>query len=157
MEWPELDEVSSPVICELLGVPYGDHGFFQENSSTRIKRDASGEERTAAGARLIEYLDGLLGAKAVNPAQDLLSGLVARIESGELTRLEAARMGVLLLVAGHETTADMIALGTLALLEHPDQLALLRDTDDPELVVPAVEELLRYLTIPHIGRHRVAL
>ncbi len=66
-------------------------------------------------------------------------------------------MGVLLLVAGHETTADMIALGTLALLEHPDQLALLRDTDDPKLVVSAVEELLRYLNIPHNGRRRVAL
>ena len=149
--------VPSLVICELLGVPYSDHDFFQENSSTLIKRDASTEERMAASVRLIEYLDALLGTKAANPAQDLLSGLVARIESGELTRLEAARMGVLLLVAGHETTANMIALGTLALLEHPDQLALLRETDDPKLVVSAVEELLRYLNIPHNGRRRVAL
>lgn len=149
--------VPALVICELLGVPYGDHDFFQENSSTLIRRDASTEERMVAGARLIEYLDSLLGTKAANPAQDLLSGLVARIESGELTSSEAARMGVLLLAADHETTAHMIALGTLALLEHPDQLALLRDTDDPELVVSAVEELLRYLNIPHDGRRRVAL
>ena len=63
----------------------------------------------------------------------------------------------MLLVAGHETTANMIALGTLALLEHPGQLAALRGADDPELVRGAVEELLRFLTIAHFGRRRVAL
>jgi cytochrome P450 len=92
-----------------------------------------------------------------HPGDDLLSGLVERVESGELGRQEAAQMGVLLLLAGHETTANMIALGTLALLEHPDQLALLRDTDDPKLVASAVEELLRYLNIVHGGRRRAAL
>jgi hypothetical protein len=66
-------------------------------------------------------------------------------------------MGMFLLVAGHETTTNMIALGTVALLEHPDQLALLRDSGDPELVASAVEELLRYLNINHSGRRRVAL
>jgi cytochrome P450 len=66
-------------------------------------------------------------------------------------------MGVLLLLAGHETTANMIALGTLALLTNPDQLALLRESDDPKLIAGAVEELLRYLNITHNGRRRVAL
>jgi cytochrome P450 len=66
-------------------------------------------------------------------------------------------MGMLLLLAGHETTANMIALGTLTLLEHPAQLTALRDADDPELVASAVEELLRYLTIVHFGLRRVAL
>jgi cytochrome P450 len=66
----------------------------------------------------------------------------------------AAQLGMLLLIAGHETTANMIALGTLALLEYPDQLALLRETDDPKLFAGAVEELLRYLHITDGGRRR---
>ena len=149
--------VPSLVICQLLGVPYDDHESFQENSKILINRDASGEERRAAGGRLFQYLDGLIGQKITNPGDDLLSSLVERIGNGELTRPEAVQMGVLMLLAGHETTANMIALGTLALLEHPDQLAVLRETDDPVLVSSAVEELLRYLHITHNGRRRVAL
>ncbi|MFE7128507.1 cytochrome P450 [Streptomyces sp. NPDC057617] len=149
--------VPSLVICELLGVPYSDHDFFQDNSKVVIKRDAAPEERAGAMRALGDYLDGLMGEKLAAPADDLLSGLTERVKAGELTRQEAAQMGVLLLIAGHETTANMIALGTLALLEHPDQLALLRDTDDPKLVASAVEELLRYLNIVHNGRRRVAL
>ncbi|MFI5673216.1 cytochrome P450 [Streptomyces cellulosae] len=149
--------VPSLVICQLLGVPYADHDFFQENSKTLIKRDAAMEDRMAAHGRLIGYLDDLMGRKMTEPGDDLLSGLVARVEAGELTRQDAAQMGVLLLLAGHETTANMIALGTLALLENPDQLALLRDSDDAGLVASAVEELLRYLNIVHGGRRRAAL
>jgi cytochrome P450 len=66
-------------------------------------------------------------------------------------------MGVLLLLGGHETTANMITLGTLLLLQHPEQAALVRETEDPQVVVGAVEELLRFLTIAHLGRRRTAL
>ncbi|GAA3997068.1 cytochrome P450 [Streptomyces plumbiresistens] len=149
--------VPSLVICRLLGVPYADHDFFQENSKTLITRDAAMEDRMAAHGRLLGYLDELMGEKLASPGDDLLSGLVGRVESGELSRQDVAQMGVLLLLAGHETTANMIALGTLALLEHPDQFALLRDTDDPKLVASAVEELLRYLSIVHGGRRRAVL
>ncbi len=149
--------VPSLVICELLGVPYADHGFFQESSKVIIRRDVQPEERAAGHQALIGYLDRLVGEKLEHPTGDLLSGLADRVAAGELTRVEAAQMGVLLLIAGHETTANMIALGTLALLEHPDQLALLREGDDPALVASAVEELLRYLNITHNGRRRVAL
>jgi cytochrome P450 len=149
--------VPSLVICELLGVPYADHDFFQENSKLIIRRDAKPEERAAGHQALVGYLDRLMGEKLEALADDLLSGLAGRVNAGELSRTEAAQMGVLLLIAGHETTANMIALGTLALLEHPDQLALLRDGDDPALVASAVEELLRYLNITHNGRRRVAL
>jgi cytochrome P450 len=149
--------VPSLVICELLGVPYADHDFFQENSKLIIRRDAEPEERAAGHQALVGYLDRLMGEKLAAPAGDLLSGLARRVDAGELSRTEAAQMGVLLLIAGHETTANMIALGTLALLEHPDQLALLRESDDPALVASAVEELLRYLNITHNGRRRLAL
>jgi cytochrome P450 len=149
--------VPSLVICELLGVPYEDHDFFQRRSRTGVKPGSATEEVTGAHNELVEYLDRLVGVKMENPGDDLLSALAAqRVRTGELTRNELARMGVMLLVAGHETTANMIALGTAALLEHPGQLAELRGTDDPDVVRGAVEELLRYLTIAHFGRRRVA-
>ncbi|WP_030824626.1 cytochrome P450 [Streptomyces hygroscopicus] len=148
--------VPSLVICQLLGVPYADHDFFQTNSKVIINLDVTPEQRSAAHGNLIGYLNDLMGEKIADPVDDLLSGLATRVMAGELSREEAAQMGVLLLIAGHETTANMIALGTLALFEHPDQLALLRDTDDPALVSSAVEELLRYLHITHNGRRRVA-
>jgi cytochrome P450 len=149
--------VPSLVICRLLGVPYADHDFFQANTKILIKRDTDPEERNAATLRLHEYLDHLVGEKIANPVDDLLSQLaVERIATGELSRTEVASLGRLLLIAGHETTANMIALGTLALLQRPDQLALLRDIDDPATAAGAVEELLRYLNIAHSGRRRVA-
>jgi cytochrome P450 len=119
-----------------------------------ISSRSTPEEAVAAGDELKEYLVRLLDRKADEPSDDLLSRLV--VEQAEtMTRAQIADMGVLLLVAGHETTANMIALGTLTLLQHPDQLAELRE-GDPELVKSAVEELLRYLTIVHSGRRRVA-
>lgn len=149
--------IPSLVISELLGVPYEDHQIFQDNSKTIIKRGATPAERAVAGKRLSEYLDELMGRKLTDPADDVLSKLAPRVEAGEITREQATKIGVLLLVAGHETTANVIALGTLALLEHPDQLAMIRDTDDPKVISAAVEELLRYLNITHNGMQRVAL
>jgi cytochrome P450 len=147
----------SLAISALLGVPYDDHEFFQANSKLLINRDTSAQDRGAAQQRLAGYLDGLIEGKMADPGEDLLSGLVERINAGELTRAGAASMGVLMLFAGHETTANMITLGTLALLEHPEQTALMRNSDDPKLTASAVEELLRFLTITHGGLRRVAL
>ena len=149
--------VPSLVICELLGVPYADHAFFQRLSTVLIKRTTTAEDSLAAIRELLGYLDRLIGEKIEHPRDDLLSMLAERVTAGELTRHEAASMGQLLLVAGHETTANMIALGTLALLEHPEQLARVRESEDPALIASAVEELLRYLNIVHSGRRRVAL
>jgi cytochrome P450 len=150
--------VPSLVICQLLGVPYADHDFFQRISKILINRDTTPEQALDAQQQLVDYLDDLVGQKLAHPTDDLLSQLaVQRVQTEELSRHDAAAIGQLLLVAGHETTANMIALGTVVLLQHPDQLALLRDTDDPKLIAGAVEELLRYLNIVHTGRRRVAL
>ncbi|MGM1061687.1 cytochrome P450 [Saccharothrix sp. Mg75] len=148
--------VPSLVICELLDVPYADHDFFQRNSRTIINRGSTPEERAEAMGELGRYLGGLVAAKVEHPGDDLLSRLGEKVGSGDLTVPEATQMAVLLLIAGHETTANMIALSTLLLLRHPDQLALLRDSDDPTTATRAVEELLRYLNITHGGRRRFA-
>ncbi|MCX5535921.1 cytochrome P450 [Streptomyces sp. NBC_00006] len=149
--------IPSLVISEMLGVPYEDHEFFQANSKSIVSAVASPQERQTAHTNLATYLDDLVGRKLGEPGDDLLSSLCTQIESGEITRRQAATMGVLLLLGGHETTANMISLGTLLLLQHPDQLALIRDTDDPAVIRTAVEELLRYLSIVHLGRRRTAM
>jgi cytochrome P450 len=150
--------VPSLVICELLGVPYADHEFFQAVAATLVSRESSAEAARDANGKLLDYLERLIADKLANPGDDLLSELASgHVKTGELTGREAAGTGVLLLIAGHATTANMIALGTLALLEHPGQLSALRDAEDPKLVAGAVEELLRYLTIIHSGLRRVAL
>jgi cytochrome P450 len=149
--------VPSMVICELLGVPYAEHEFFQENARQFTQREADGEQAAAGQRRVLEYMHRLIGEKLACPGGDVMSDVAGRVQAGELTREDAAQMGTLLLLAGHDTTANMIALGTLALLQHPGQLAILRETDDPAVIANAVEEMLRYLSIVHNGRTRVAL
>jgi cytochrome P450 len=149
--------VPTLVTCELLGVPYTDRSFFQRNAKCLVDRGVPAERAQAAQDTLIDYLERLIFLKAKAPGDDLLSRLlVDRVATGELTQHEVTVIGAHLLVAGFETTGSMIALGTLALLENPDQLAMLRDTEDSRLVSGAVEELLRYLTVAHSGRRRVA-
>ncbi|MES4906045.1 MULTISPECIES: cytochrome P450 [unclassified Streptomyces] len=115
------------------------------------------ESASAAHRALLEYVAGQIDNKLAHPGDDLLSELAARVHDGDPTHQQAASMGLLLLGAGHETSANMIALSTVALLEHPDQLAIVRDTDDPKVLASAVDELLRYLTIIHLGNRRIAL
>ncbi|MER7972658.1 MULTISPECIES: cytochrome P450 [unclassified Streptomyces] len=147
----------SLVICELLGVPYEDHAFFQRASAYLVDTRSTVEDALTASTELVEYLGDLVERKVSAPGDDLLSRLATGyLATGLSTREECANEARLLLVAGHETTANMIALGTCALLQHPEQLAAVRD-GDPRLVAGAVEELLRYLTITHMGRRRVAL
>ena len=132
--------VPSMVICELLGVPYSDHEFFEEQSRRRL--DADGQ----AIRNLIEYLRELVAKKIDNPGDGLLDDLIAeQLAEGHLDHDELAMMGMVMLIAGHDTTSNMISLGTMLLLSQPDELA--KVTADETAVPPAVEELLRYLTI----------
>ncbi|MFE6741471.1 cytochrome P450 [Streptomyces tubercidicus] len=144
--------VPSLVICELLGVPYTDREEFQRNSAALVRLDASSEDVQQAAQALRQFIHRLALAKRDSPTDDILSGLV---RSGELTDEELTGVGVLLLLAGHETTANMIALGTMCLLRNPDQWEALRA--DASLMDSAVEELLRYLTIIQFGSRRTAL
>ena len=148
--------VPSLVICELLGVPYADRELFQHLSRALLSTTTDGPTLVQVRNELYEYMLGLVQAKRLQPGDDLLSGLIARENDleGALTDEELVHIGNLLLIAGHETTANMLALGTLALLEHPDQLAALRA--DPSMIDRAVEELLRYLTIVQFGLVRLA-
>ncbi|NUR89603.1 MAG: cytochrome P450 [Nonomuraea sp.] len=145
--------VPSLVICELLGVPYDDHAFFQEQTGVAADLARSESEAMAALVALAGFLGELVARKRSEPSDDLLGGLIAE---GGLTDEELTNIALLLLVAGHETTANMLALGTYALLRHPGQLAAF--TADAALTDTAVEELMRYLTVLHLGApNRAAL
>ncbi|MGB8390324.1 cytochrome P450 [Mycobacterium sp.] len=149
--------VPSLVISQLLGVPYEDAEFFQQHATIGLARYATGEDNVKGARELGKYLARLVEAKMENPAEDAVSDLAERVKAGEIDVREAAQMGTGLLIAGHETTANMIGLGVLALLEHPDQLTVIRDAEDPGVIANAVEELLRYLSIIQNGQRRVAL
>ncbi|MFD7031044.1 cytochrome P450 [Streptomyces sp. NPDC059917] len=143
----------SMVICALLGVPYADHDFF-EAQSRRLLRGKDAAEVEDARDELYRYLGELIDRKRVEPGDGLLDELIAqRLPTGEVDRGELVELATILLVAGHETTANMISLGTFTLLRHPEQLAELRA--EPELMPAAVEELLRFLSIAD-GMLRVA-
>ncbi|HEY4023764.1 MAG TPA: cytochrome P450, partial [Pseudonocardiaceae bacterium] len=127
------------------------------HSSDMLNATADPHEAVRAGKALARYVYGLVQASRLIPGDDLLSRLIdARLRTGELTDREITSMAILLLVAGHETTANQLALGVAALLCDPDQAARLREATDADVVNGAVEELLRLLTITHFGRRRVA-
>ncbi|MFJ9416131.1 cytochrome P450 [Streptomyces sp. NPDC101227] len=137
--------VPSLVICELLGVPYEDRETFQVNSAKFMEKDVSLDDKMAAYGAISSYLAELVTSKRAEPGEDILSDLARH---DDLTIEELTGIAFLLLLAGHETTANMLSLGTFALLEHPAQMAALRA--DPDLMPGAVEELLRYLSVADI-------
>ncbi|MET8245155.1 cytochrome P450 [Streptomyces sp. NPDC005202] len=137
--------VPSTVICALLGVPYADHEFF-EAQSRRLLRGPTAADTEDARDRLDAYLGELIDRKQKEPGDGLLDELVQQqLREGTLDRAELIALTLILLVAGHETTANMISLGTYTLLQYPERLAELRA--DPSLLPAAVEELMRMLSI----------
>ncbi|MFF1645369.1 cytochrome P450 [Streptomyces sp. NPDC058240] len=146
--------VPSMVICALLGVPYDDHEFFQAQSRKLLRGPASSDVESAREA-LDEYFRVLIEQKRATPGEGLLDELIVQqLETGAVDHDELVRLAQILLIAGHETTANMISLGTFTLLQHPDQLARMRESDG--LMPSAVEELLRFLSIAD-GISRVAV
>jgi cytochrome P450 len=140
------------VICEMLGVPVEDHQQFKSwgldiargLDATLLPIDSDVGPRSMSARRaLSDYFRELIARRRASPRADLLSGLIVAEEAGDkLNEEELLATCILLLVAGHETTVNLIGNGTLALLRNPDQLRLLRE--NPGLIGSAVEELLRY-------------
>ncbi len=140
------------VICEMLGVPVKDHERFKAwgldiargLDAIMLPPDSEVGRRSISGRRaLADYFRGLIAERRAAPRDDMLSALIAAEEAGDkLNEEELLATCILLLVAGHETTVNLIGNGTLALLRHPDQLRTLRE--NPGLIGTAVEELLRF-------------
>ena len=141
-----LDSFAFPlpitVICEIMAVPLDDRDEFRAWSNalvTTVKPEAA----EAAAHAMAAYLSAMIDDKRANPGEDMFSALVHADEEGDaLDQVELISMAFLLLLAGHETTVNLIGNGVLNLLRHPDQLAALRA--DPTLIKGAVEEFLRY-------------
>ena len=140
------------VICEMLGVPVADHERFRGWSldiargldSIWLPPDSEIPRRSAASRHAIsDYFRGLIAQRRASPRNDLLSALIAAEAAGDkLSEEELVATCILLLIAGHETTVNLIGNGMLALLRHPAELRRLRES--PGLITSAVEELLRY-------------
>nr|SBO95739.1 putative cytochrome P450 hydroxylase [Nonomuraea gerenzanensis] len=144
--------IPSLVICELLGVPYADRDAFQRRTGKVLDISLPFEERAAANLEQRAYMAELVAGAQADPGDDML-GMLVREHGGDLSTDELVGIASLLLLAGHETTSNMLGLGTLALLRHPDQLDLLRK--EPERIGATVEELLRWLSIVHSGTSKV--
>jgi cytochrome P450 len=145
------------VIAELLGVPAEDHARFHSWSNRLVSVSSGRDMLRALPAALsfVRYLRKLVERRRADPDDDLITALIRAEEAGDkLSEDELLAMAFLLLVAGHETTVNLIASGTLALLEHPEQTERLRR--DPSLVKPAVEELLRYTSPVEMATERYA-
>ena len=149
----------STIIAEMLGVPAADRHKFHRWSSAMLASNSTRRGRLRVIPTVwffMRYIRALIRARRAAPRDDLVSALVRAEEAGEqLDEDELLAMIFLLLVAGHETTVNLIGNGTLALLEHPDQLARLRDA--PALTRTAVEELLRYASPVETATERYAL
>src|SRR6478609_1687942 len=144
--------IPSLVICELLGVPYDDRDDFQRRSARQLDLSIPIADRMDLQRQGRDYMQSLVERARRHPGDDIL-GMLVREHGTECTDAELIGIAGLLLLAGHETTSNMLGLGTLALLRHPEQLAAVRD--DPDAVGPAVEELLRWLSIVQTAIPRI--
>ena len=149
--------VPSMVIALLLGVPPEDLELFQRNTSLGLDVKSTDEERAQGFIAMYAYIQELVPRKERDPGDDLISRLVTDyVATGQLDHNTVAVNGVIMMQAGHETTANMIGLGTVALLEHRSVFERLGQTDDAAVIANAIEELMRYLSIVHAQVDRIA-
>ncbi len=144
--------IPSLVICELLGVPYGDRDDFQRLSNSRFDFIEVAETLDSV-AQSLAYMRELVAGQRAEPGNGLL-GMIVREHGDAISDEELAGLADGLLVGGHETTASMLALGALLLLRSPEHFALVRDDDSA--INPMVEEMLRYLTVVQVAFPRFA-
>ena len=146
----------SLVMCDLVGSPYEDHAFIIGCAAGRHGLRQSPAEAERKARELADYFMRLIRRKEGEPGDDLVSRIIdEHVRPGHLSREDFAEIGAMILRAGHDTTTNMIGLGTLILLQHPDQAAAVRDR--PDVVAGAVEELLRYVSPVQFAPRRVAL
>lgn len=150
-----LYPIPSLAVAALMGVPSGDHEYFNAAASQILARTSTLEQSQEASKGLKQYLAGLITERTERPQDDLLSRLGQQISAGTLSEEEALSDALLILVAGHDTTANQMGLGVLTLLENPEQFALIRQ-GTVELTV-AIEEILRFITVVQFGRRRIAV
>ncbi|MBO3750076.1 cytochrome P450 [Streptosporangiaceae bacterium NEAU-GS5] len=163
-----VDDIAYPlpvgVICRILGVPHEDEPRFRVWAEAivetlgpgEVDRAAREKRRVETGLQLSEYLKGLVDARRSTPNDDLLTGLVTyEGPDGRMTPEEIVRTAGLLLIAGHETTVNLITNGMLTLLRNPEMLERLRA--EPDMIIKTVEELLRFDPPVHFLSSRVAL
>jgi cytochrome P450 len=149
--------VPSMVIALLLGVPPEDLELFQRNTSLGLDVKATDEERAQGFLAMYAYIQELVPRKERDPGDDLISRLITDyVATGQLDYNTVAVNAVIMMQAGHETTANMIGLGTVALLEHRSVFERLGQTDDAAVIANAIEELMRYLSIVHAQVDRIA-
>ncbi|MFI6482523.1 cytochrome P450 [Nonomuraea sp. NPDC050663] len=144
----------SQVITELLGVPYEDREYFHYTTKAIGDQSVDPQQRMKVRNDLKTYLDELVAAKEARPGDDLLSRLGRSREEAGVSREEVVGIATLLMVAGYETIANQIGVGTLVLLEHPDRLEQLRR--DPDKLPAAIEEIIRHQTVIDYGARRAA-
>lgn len=146
------ESVPSRVMCEMIGVPESERKSLQRHVETLGRFSSTVPEALAAVSGMSGFLTRFVPTRMDDPRDDILGDL---IRGGQLTGQELMGMTATLITGAFDTTGNMLAMGIYTLLEHPDQLAKLQE--DPELMGAAVEELLRFLTISHLGASRWAL
>ena len=145
--------IPSLVICELLGVPYEDRGDFQRLSMARFDLFGGATASLGAISESLQYLQGVVKKQRDDPGDGLL-GMIIREHGDDVGDLELAGLADGVLTGGFETTASMLALGALVLLQDHDAFKLIHDDDSA--VHNFVEELLRYLTVVQVAFPRFA-